>query len=284
MRGLVVAGLAWALLGACTRANPAFGEASSSTGGVDPTKASADASDATASDTRPVDTLGEGTSTDLPSSEAESGPEPSTSGATTGGAPLCDDESTAERSLEVTVDGQPHGDCAPVLVVSGPVVATARADLRVLGCGDCSLCLPSAPEFRFKTEGIPMPIVDGVGCVEVVVARTANCAVRSIAVTQVTEHRPLLVSATDTVGLPPTLAFPDGLEVPRVEELCVRDGCADAGDYALGFGTASYGPGTQESNVALFDGGFEFDLTVDRAGLDENCEQRIAWDALGVVL
>jgi hypothetical protein len=193
---------------------------------------------------------------------------------------MCDDAPSAVRSLEVMEEGLGLGDCPPLKVTVGPVDDSSADELQVLDCGNCS-CM-DGPPVRFKTTGIPMPIVEVDDCVEVVVGFAPGCTLRSLAISDATEHRPLLVSATDTFSLPPTIVYPVGLDVPEVETLCTRDGCKGAGDYALGFGTASYGPGAVEGEVALFDGAFDFDLVVQNAGVDSNCELDIAWDAMGI--
>lgn len=269
---------------ACTRANPAFGRRDSGTG-------SADSSAGTTGDAPPVGDSGssggghhDASSTEgAPGSEAESGPDPGTSAANdSDGVVLCAGEVFVERTLVVTLDGEPDhpGGCPPATGVVGVVTASADADLRLVPCPACDGCMPSVGEYRFKTDAIPMPVIAPGTCVEVVAGRTADCALRSIAITDLTgAPTPVLVSATDTLTLPPTAAFPAGLEVPQVERLCGRDGCPDTGDYTLGFGDASHEPGTQTAGVALFESPFEFTLSVVQSEIDGDCEPRVAWDA-----
>lgn len=281
MRRIVIAAAAWGLGVACTRANPAFGDAAETGGGtVDATTASTPTG---TTEALTLDTVGEEATSEPSGSEvgSETGSGPDL-GATTGDLQRCDDAPSAIRSLEVTGDRLGLGDCASLFITVGEVDFSSAGELHVVDCGECGTCDDGDPVVQFKATGIPMPLAAGGSCVEVVVERAPGCGLRSLAISDAVDEWLLLVSATDTLSIPPTIVYPEGLDVPEVETLCTRDGCGGTGDYALGFGTASYGPGTDEAEVPLFDGAFDFDLVVRNAGVDSNCELDIAWDALGI--
>jgi hypothetical protein len=271
-----------ACLGACTRQNPAFGDGGAGTGAVTTTDTNAVTTGDDTNDPSVSETAGPTSTGEPPSSEAESGPDPGTTGSTeTGSVAQCDDAAFVERSLAVTRNGAPDGGfmCPPVTTVHGVVTSGLPGQLVVEACNTCDVCGPDDPAYQFDAVGIPLPAVRAGLCIEVVVARTPDCRMLSIAISQRAAFDiPIFLSALDTENLPPNAAFPNGLEVPQGEQLCPREGCRGAGDYELDFGNASYSPGSHPG-VPLFESDDSFDLDVVHSAIDSDCELRVAWDA-----
>ncbi len=276
---------------ACTAANPEFGDERTGS--------------ATATDALPTDT---GSSTVLPmttadpsaSSDFDSG-STSTSGAAddrgsdpgttaqteTGNLPAtCDDEFFEERDVVVTIDDgafEPP-DCGALLVVRGVVDESQANSLSVTDCGACTLCPTGAPVYRFTGEGLALPGGFSQQCVEVVIARSPECEFRAFALSLYGDGgpRPGFIFANDTERIPGHAAYPEGLDVPRVEQLCTSDGCPDAGHFQFGFGTASYGPHEQtDQSLPLFDGRFLFSLATEELAIDPDCRLQVGWAAVG---
>jgi hypothetical protein len=271
-----------ALLAAgCTAANPAFGEGSEGASG----------GTTAASEAEPGTTSGPGGASDTGALEGAS-----TQGSTSSDPQTTDGESSdvpppdvepvcvstdTEISMTLTFNGAPIDTCVPDVPSHGSVTGFADGVLSFVGCNSCERCFAGSPAYTLELGGIPLPSVfDEGSCIAISPSfDEATCGIDSLSISRRVgddDWEPLVIAVHDAFTVKEALPLVD-LQIGWAERVCEGAGCEEAGEYALGFGNASYGASTMVSDVPLFESEFAFDLEVKTAHVDAECEPQVAW-------